>query len=421
MSTEPLSAIGARADSVRPFTLTVLSGVDAGLRVMVVDELVIGSGATAGLTLKDPSVSREHVRVRLSPLGAHVTDLGSTNGTRLAGFPTTAFLVRAEASFRVGRTVLKLECVSQERLEVDQLGEATSSSPAMRRVFAAVRQAARSPAAVLFTGETGTGKDVMARALHEASSRSQGPFVVVDCASLSAELIEAELFGHTRGAFTGATSARPGLLLEADRGTLLLDEVGELPLPLQSRFLRFLTDAMVRPVGATEAKKVDVRVVAATHRDLRAMSDSGTFRVDLYYRLAAVHIELPPLRARPEDLELLFMSLLEREGHGDFRPSPELLAHLHGHSWPGNVRELRNFVQRIVSGGQLEARSMPSDSTHFKAAKETLLDAFTRHYFTDLYERCEGNVSEVARLSGLARPWVHQVLKRLGVHTIRES
>ncbi|MBL8956463.1 MAG: sigma-54-dependent Fis family transcriptional regulator [Myxococcaceae bacterium] len=305
--------------------------------------------------------------------------------------------------------------------EVERLGTAVAASESMRRVFAALRQAARTNISVLLSGETGTGKEVLAHALHQVSPRQKAPFVVIDCASLGRDVIESELFGHVRGSFSGAVANRVGLLGQADKGTVFLDEIGELPLELQTRFLRVLVDGQIRAIGADKAVHVDLRVVAASHRDLRAMADAGQFRADLYYRLAGVVIELPPLRDRPDDLELLFSTLMDQEGHGDFVPTGELRAHLHSHRWPGNVRELKNFVQQVLAGSAPAVAGLneEAESPSFKSAKEAMLALFTRQYFTQLYERCGGNVSEVARVSGLARPWVHQLITRLGIHETR--
>ncbi len=422
MATEQLSVVGQPAPpSQSGFDLNVVGGPDEGLHFeLSKDSVLVGTGTHAEVVLTDSAVSREHIRISLTPAGARVADLGSTNGTRLAGMRTEGFLVREQATFRIGRSVLQLRAKALATPAVDSLGDAVTANAHMRRIFGTVRQVAKSNVPVVFVGETGTGKEALARAIHQESTRASKPFVVVDCSRLAADLIEAELFGHVKGSFTGATGNRGGLLVQADGGTVFFDELGELPVELQTRFLRFLTDGMVRPLGGTESRKVDVRVVAATHRNLLQMVDKGTFRADLYYRLAGVQIELLPLRARPEDIEFLFFRLLAREGHADFVPSTELLAHLHSHAWPGNVRELHNFVQRVVSGAAPHGAKQEDETQAFKEAKDGLIEAFTRQYFTQLYEKSGGKVAEVARISGLARPWVHEVLRRLGLHGPKE-
>jgi DNA-binding NtrC family response regulator len=414
MPTEQLSGAVQSQLAEVSYRVEVVSGPDRGKEAEFSAELTVGTSPQAGLVLTDSAVSREHLRLAVTPRGATVRDLGSTNGTLLADIRTEGFLVREKVSFRIGRSVLRVARKQSVDVPLDSFGEAVTTNEAMRRVFSALRQAARGSVPILLQGETGTGKEILARAVHDASPRRSGSLVVVDCGSLSSDVIEAELFGHLKGSFTGAATDRPGLLIQSDGGTLFLDEVGELPLALQSRLLRFLVDGQVRPVGGSTAKAVDTRVLSATHRDLRTMVQEGRFRADLYYRLAGLVVEIPPLRSRPEDLELTFQRLLEREGRSDFLPPPELLAHLHSHSWPGNVRELKNFVQRLLSG-TIEI-SAPSDPAQpFKPAKDALIEAFTRQYFLMLHDRCRGNVSEMARVSGLARPWVHEVLRRLKI------
>jgi two-component system, NtrC family, response regulator GlrR len=419
MSTEQLTgqATVARADV--PFALTVLSGPDAGKSVLVEKAAVVGTDPAATLPLTDSAVSRNHIQIELSEVGATVTDLGSTNGTLLANLKTQRFLVRDEASFRIGRSVLKLYRTRKDEVSFEQFGSVRSANEAMRRVFAALRQSARGTATVLLQGETGTGKEVLGNAMHQVSSRAAGPWIVIDCGRLAPDVMEAELFGSIKGSFTGSTADRQGLLVQADRGMLFLDAVDEMPLELQTRLLRFVVDKQVRALGSNTSKSVDVRIIASTTRNLKAMVESGSFRADLYYRLAGVVIDVPSLRSRPEDLEMLFRSFLTDAGHGDFYPSPELTAHLYSHAWPGNVRELNNFVSRVVSGSaELKSNEERGAEQQYRDAKNALVDAFTKQYFSELYARCKGNVSEVARVAGLARPWVHQVLKRFQIHEV---
>jgi two-component system NtrC family response regulator len=245
-----------------------------------------------------------------------------------------------------------------QRVEFSQL---VGSSDAMHSVLEVVRRAAPSDATVLISGESGTGKELIARGIHQASERRHGPFVAVNCAAIPAELLESELFGHRRGAFTGAVADRVGKFERASGGTLFLDEIGELPALLQPKLLRVLQEQEVEPVGG-QPKRVDVRVVAATNRDIDAALAAGAFREDLYYRLAVITVELPPLRARPDDIPLLIRHFLAKHGAPGLAVSDAAMARLHAYSWPGNVRELENFVQRMIvlrRGDTLDVADLP--------------------------------------------------------------
>jgi transcriptional regulator with PAS, ATPase and Fis domain len=284
---------------------------------------------------------------------------------------------------------------------------------------------------VLLQGETGTGKELLAEAIHRGSMRASGAFIVVDCGALPRDLIGSELFGHTRGAFTGATGPKRGLIEEADGGTLFLDEVGELPLDLQPQLLRALEKREVRPIGDTKSKKVSIRVVAATHRDLAAQVRTGGFREDLYFRLAVVRATVPPLRRRKEDIPLLVRHIVAGLGREGFTASPTMLAQLEAHDWPGNVRELRNVVERSLSLGMLPAdvetaRSSDAETPApapgrdmierpFKEAKALLVESFEREYLTHLLERHKGNISRAAQEAGIDRNYIHRLVKKYGI------
>jgi DNA-binding NtrC family response regulator len=306
-------------------------------------------------------------------------------------------------------------------------GGLSGHSLAMRQVFALLERIAHTEAGVLISGETGTGKELCAEALHARSPRANRSLVVVDLAALAPSLIESELFGHVRGAFTGAVSDRAGAFERADGGTLFLDEVGELSRELQPRLLRALERGQVKRVGANEYRTVNVRVVAATHRDLRALTREGRFREDLYHRLAVLAVRLPALRERPEDIPELAEHFLARLGRPEAL-GPQGLARLASYGWPGNVRELRNVIERAVSlappGEEVppELLSLPSEPPRpaprdvsglpFKKAKNQLVESFEREYLGALLARCGHNISRAAREAGIDRVYLHRLLKR---------
>ena len=308
-------------------------------------------------------------------------------------------------------------------------------------MFSLLAKAAPTEATILLQGETGTGKEAIAEAVHRNSRRSKGPFVVVDCGSIPHELIASELFGHAKGSFTGAGADKQGLIEAANHGTLFLDEIGELALDLQPQLLRVLDRRQVRRVGETQSVDVDIRVIAATHRDLRAMVKSGQFREDLYYRLAVVATFLPPLRERKADIPALATWFAEKMGRGSFAQSPALLEQLQRHDWPGNVRELRNVVERALSLGdaaladlgdgaaprpagpsseEAQRRSNPDVlEMPFKEAKAQLVEAFERDYLSALLARHHGNISRAAAEAGIDRNYIHRLVKKYGLEVDR--
>jgi two-component system, NtrC family, nitrogen regulation response regulator GlnG len=311
----------------------------------------------------------------------------------------------------------------------------------MKRLFSLLAKAAPTEATILLQGETGTGKEAIAEAVHHASRRSKGPFVVVDCGSIPHELIASELFGHAKGSFTGAANDKQGLIEAANRGTLFLDEIGELALDLQPQLLRVLDRRQVRRVGETQSVDVDIRVIAATHRDLRAMVKAGQFREDLYYRLAVVATPVPPLRDRKADIPSLATWFAEKMGRGSFAQSPALLEQLLRHDWPGNVRELRNVVERALSlgdsvladlgDGPARPTPVPQDAQQtrgsnpdvlelpFKEAKAQLVESFERDYLKALLERHHGNISRAASEAGIDRNYIHRLVKKYGLEVDR--
>ncbi|MGC4114304.1 MAG: sigma-54 dependent transcriptional regulator [Myxococcales bacterium] len=312
-------------------------------------------------------------------------------------------------------------------------------SAKMREVYKLLEQAARLDITVLLTGETGTGKELAAKAIHYQSARSARRFVAVNCGALPAELVESELFGHARGAFTGAVGAKAGLFEEAQGGTLFLDEVGDLPLAVQVKLNRALQEKEIRRVGENAAIPVDVRLVAATHRDLKAEAKAGRFREDLFYRLHVFPVMLPPLRERREDIPMLAAHFLEKFAKEHKRPidgvEPEALRALTGHPWPGNVRELENALERAVAvcdAGKIGVACLPADVVQeqqgslpadvllklpYREAVDLARDRVSRDYLTALMREMGGNVTKASERAGMERESLHRLLKRYGVRS----
>jgi DNA-binding NtrC family response regulator len=422
--------------------MRVLAGPAAGAEIDVPPiGVVIGADPGCDVVLDDPSVSGRHCTVRPTPTGFDVTDLGSKNGTLIDGVAITKVTAPAGAVLRLGHSLVQLlpadEVVDIPPSSNDRFGDLYGQSVAMRQVFAVLERAARSDASILFLGESGTGKELAARAVHDASPRAGGPFVVFDCGAATDTLIESDLFGHVRGAFTGAQGDRIGAFAAAHGGTLFLDEIGDLPVALQPKLLRMLEAGEVIPLGSRKPERFDVRVVAATHRDVFAEVARGGFRGDLYYRLAVVEVHLPPLRARQGDLHRLVQVFLERAGAGRLAagvggPALERLERYH---WPGNVRELRNVITRAVAlsapgddfaslpillrptvGAPAAAEAVAHKADRpFHDAKQEVVDRFEREYLSDLVRRADGNLSQAARLAGLERKFLYRLLERAGL------
>jgi two-component system response regulator HydG len=325
--------------------------------------------------------------------------------------------------------VVRLEA-ENERLqgEVNLLKSMVFASPAMSRLALLIQRVAPRDVTVLLTGESGTGKERVAEALVRASSRAEKPFVRFNCAALTPELAEAELFGHTRGAFTGAVRARNGLFREADGGTLFLDEIGELDAATQAKLLRVLQEGEVRPVGEDRAWRIDVRILAATHRDLAQRVATGLFREDLYYRLKVVHLHVPPLRQRPEDIPVLARHFLgrfaQRFGTAPVAITSELLARLSAHPWPGNVRELENALESAVAlslDGALDLSLLPggassdTPSASVRAGLKERVGAYERGLIVAALEASKGNRSEAARTLDVSRATLHDKLRKYGL------
>ena len=330
----------------RRYRLAVVAGPDAGTERELDGAVVVGTGEGLGLRLLDTTVSHQHVELTPSSDGVRLRDLGSTNGTFIGGVRVKDALIETTTQVKLGKTVLQIS-VEERELPIPVappvLCGMVGSGKSMRGLFGRITQVAPSDASVLLLGETGVGKEMVARALHTLSGRT-GALVVFDCGAVSPNLMESELFGHAKGAFTGASSARMGAFLEADGGTLFLDEVGELPLELQPKLLRVLEARTVKRLGEDRHRSADVRVISATVRDLAARVKDGRFREDLYYRLHVVPLRIPPLRDRLEDLPALVQQFAQGMGRPEFVPPPELFRQLKGYAWPGNLRELRNVL-----------------------------------------------------------------------------
>jgi DNA-binding NtrC family response regulator len=431
-TTTALAATEIRFDR---FAVVVATGPDEGLKLVSAgEETSIGTDPGNDLVLRDRSVSRHHLVIRATPRGLELRDLGSTNGTVLGGYRVMSALLEPGALVGCGRSVLRVDPTGEEVRESlsarEEFGRAIGVSPAMRRVFAQMERFAPAEGTVLLEGETGTGKELLAHAIHEASGRASGPFVVVDCGAIPVTLIESELFGHVRGAFTGAADARRGAFEAAHGGTVFLDEVGELPLAVQPVLLRVLENRTVKRVGDDRRIPVDVRVVAATHRDLRQEVNRSRFRADLYYRLAVLRLRVPALRERREDIPVLvrhFCAAMAGAGEGEPTPPAlpdELVTALAAQSWPGNVRELRSAVQRAILLGDAAVWQDPlspgPDSIvdlgqTYGEAKERATALWEAAYVRRLIEMFDGNLTRAARAVGMSRNYLRQLAERHGL------
>ncbi len=397
--------------------------------------VVLGAHASCDLVVDEAKVSRRHVELSAVEGGVRVKDLGSTNGTFWQGSRITEVIVPGGATIEVGGAQVRISAADVLLVppsERDRFGAMTGRSIAMRELFAVLELAAPSDATVLIEGESGTGKELAARAIHDHSARARGPFVVVDCSAIPENLIDSHLFGHVRGAFTGAERDRKGAFVEASGGTLFLDELGELPLPAQARLLRALEAQTVQPVGADRPVSVDTRVVAATHRDLARLVAIKEFRFDLFYRLAVVHVAIPPVRERLEDLAALIGAFYTARGAAPGPVDGDNLERLRRHAWPGNVREVRNVLERAwaLSGGLVpfrdlklwvEVQAAPTmgevvdTALPFKDAKERWNDHFERRYLASVFATQGGNITRAAEHAGINRRHFRELLYKHGL------
>jgi DNA-binding NtrC family response regulator len=413
---------------VRAIAAEVVAGDGAGARVVASEEpLSIGSAEGNALRLGDPTVSAFHLELSPAHGGIRVRDLGSTNGTAAGSIRLHDAVVASGTVVTIGRTTVR---VLDEETRSVELGEPVEglvgASPSAHALARRVRRAAASTAPVLIEGESGTGKERVAAALHALSARRDGPLVIVDCGAIAPGVVASELFGHAKGAFTGAREAHVGALSRASGGTIFLDEIGELAPAVQPLLVGALARGELRPLGGGRDVPFDVRVIAATHRDLRAAVNDGTFRADLYHRLAVIRIPVAPLRARPDDIEPLIDHFLRARGFAGERRdivSDAVLEQWCAHSWPGNVRELRNAVESAlalreapeletpVRGAFAEILGLP-----FREARDHATDRFERRYLEALLARTRENVAEAARVAELDRTHLHDLLKR---HALR--
>ncbi len=412
-----------------------VSGAPAtpAFRALGAGALVVGAGPTAGIIVEDTAVSRAHVELELVPEGVAVRDLGSRNGTFYLGQRVEKVVLTLGSRLRIGGAELWIEPDVEALRGAPEAGEGgyrglIGASAAMRQLFAVLARLEGSLVPVLLEGESGVGKEVIARAVHEGSEVASGPLVAVNCGAIGREMASSELFGHRKGAFTGAMEARRGAFEAANGGTLFLDEIGELPLEVQPLLLRALESGEVKPLGSDEARKVKVRLVAATNRDLQGEMRAGRFRDDLFYRLAVVRIGVPPLRERPEDVALLAQGFARDAGLGAL--PAEVIARFQAHPWPGNARELRNAVQAYAAigalpfgeatqaaGDPLEAalRASVDPAGSYQDQKEAFVNRFARVYLEMLLARTGGNQSEAARVSGVERSYLGKLLVKHGL------
>ena len=401
---------------------------------VVSNRMVTGSAEGVDLLVKEPTVSRLHAELDPRPSGLWVRDLGSRNGTFIEGVRVESGCVPDRGHLRLGGLELSVHYGPQPSAVAlwpePRFGPLLGASTPMRELFARIARVAASDATVLIQGETGTGKELVARALHEAGPRAVGPLTIVDCGALPESLLDAELFGHSKGAFTGAAGARAGAFESAEGGTLMLDEIGELPLRLQPKLLRVLEARTVRRLGENDVRPVNVRFVSATHRDLRTMVNAGAFREDLYFRLAVLPLTVPPLRERPGDITLLARSFLPASQQGLLTVA--LIAEIEARPWLGNVRELRNFVERLTALGEREALETPPPASPTVAGGRPLVPAewltlplrelrerctaqMEQEYVRALLDKHGGNVSAAAQAAGVDRTYLHRLVRKYRV------
>ena len=447
--TREASSSGPRALTYRRCRIVVTEGPETGRQLETERDLIrIGSHGDNDLVIPDPAVSRHHLEVHKREGEYVIVDNGSTNGTFVGSLRVKEAVIRRRGEIHIGDSSLLFEPMETELVVEPSVAERCEDlvgrSVPMREIYTVVERVASTDLTILVTGETGTGKELVARALHAKSRRSGGPFVTLDCSALPPTLIESALFGHERGALTGSGETYPGAFERAQNGTLFLDEVADLPDELQPKVLRALERGEIQRQRGDRIIRVDVRVVAATKRDLQQQMRASKFRDDLYYRLAVIRLALPALRDRTEDIPLIIEDFFQRHGLelsetgvAARHVGPGAMAALTRHPFMGNVRELINVIRRaavFASGEEITVADLPDDiardgtaepaaeigatmpmpdaSVPFKAAKATVVDAFERQYLQDLLSRHEHNISKAAREAGIDRRHLYRLLDK---------
>jgi DNA-binding NtrC family response regulator len=430
-----LSATAPTPDQVlRSYVLRVMAGPDAG-KTLDIDpragRVLMGQSPACNLRLDDRTVSRRHAALDPEEGTLHLHDLASTNGTWVNGIRAFDVILRGDETIQLGETVVRVEAghdVKEPPSDRDRFGAFMGSSDEIRRLYPLIDRIAASEIPVVIEGETGTGKEVLAEALHEAGSRAAGPFVVFDCTTVAANLMEATLFGHERGAFTGALASAAGLFEQADGGTLFIDEIGDLDITLQAKLLRAIERSEVRRIGGKGWTRVNVRVISATRRDLDHEVQTGRFRDDLFFRLAVARVELPPLRRRRKDIAILAAYFWRQLGGEASALTGDLLKRLEDYEWPGNVRELRNAIAQRIALGDLASPSRGAVSIAptsadpltdiiardlpFPIAREKALEAFEERYVEHLLAQNGGNVTKAAHAAGIGRRYFQRIRER---------
>ena len=426
-----LTAIRRDALSVPNLRVAVSTGSEQIEVPLGVKPVVVGTSGECDLVLRDPQISRRHCRVTLTERGVVLEDLGSKNGTFVREVPVREVILLPGVAATLGACKLAVAVVGAPLTlplsKLPRFGEALGGSVVMRALFATLQRAAATDATVVLIGESGTGKELLARAIHTASPRSAGPLEVLDCSAVAPTLLEAELFGHVRGAFTGATANRAGVLERAEGGTLFVDELGELPLELQPKLLRAVETRQLRRLGSNSFRPFDVRLVVATHRDLRAEVTAGTFRQDLFYRLAMVEARVPPLRERKDDIPLLVERLCGEQDPPRALADlpPNTLALLMAHDWPGNVRELFNTVRRLLLFPEMGSEAIEGSSRMegaeaprnlpLREARSMVVEQFERAYIAAALRKHGGKVARAAEALGISRQLLYRMLEQYGL------
>ncbi len=424
------------------YVLSVVEGPDQGVRFSLdatrPSRVLIGNSPACDVRLTDRHASRRHAAVEIAGRFLRLADLGSTNGTFVDGVMVGEAFLRGGETVRVGVSALRVEegpkLTSLALPSALGFGKVIGESLAMRRLYPLCARLAAADVPVVIEGETGTGKEHLAEALHAASGRASGPFVVFDCTAVAPNLVESELFGHERGAFTGSVSLRKGVFERADGGTLLIDEIGDLPLELQPKLLRAIERSEITRVGGAKALRIDVRILAATRRNLDREAQEGRFRDDLFHRVAVTRIEIPPLRRRQGDVSMLAQHFCTLTGTPPQALPAHLLSRWESYDWPGNVRELRNAVARWLAIGDMEETGLQGsgeDGALFPShgdtigqvlalelplaeARQKVVDTFERRYVERVLEIHGGNVTRAAAAAGVARRHLQRVKAKAG-------